>query len=133
MNDRSSGTTAELWASGGVSAHREDHKIVEHPAVGPIAADRDVLTDGDAELKIVILTAAPDTEDETRLRLAFLSGVAHPARSPVLGPAAVQHHDHPRPRRPRDPEPGDRVARRERLDAGNRDKDHLAIWRNPYR
>jgi transcriptional regulator with XRE-family HTH domain len=72
---------AELWASGGVSAHREDHKIVEHPAVGPIAVDCDVLTDGDAELKIVILTAAPDTEDETKLRLAFLSGVPHPARS----------------------------------------------------
>jgi hypothetical protein len=28
----------------------------------------------DAELKIVILTAAPDTEDETKLELAFLSG-----------------------------------------------------------
>ena len=27
-----------------------------------------MLTDGDAELKIVILTAAPGTEDETKLR-----------------------------------------------------------------
>jgi transcriptional regulator with XRE-family HTH domain len=67
---------AELWAAGGVGAHREDHKIVEHPAVGPIALDCDVLTDSDAELKIVILTAAPDTEDETKLRLACLSGVS---------------------------------------------------------
>lgn len=65
---------AELWAAGGVSAHREDHKIVEHPAVGPIAMDCDVIIDGDAELKIVILTAAPDTEDQTKLELAFLSG-----------------------------------------------------------
>jgi transcriptional regulator with XRE-family HTH domain len=70
---------AELWAAGAVSAHREDHKIIEHPAVGPIAVDCDVLTDGDAELKIVILTAAPDTEDETKLRLAFLAGVHDPA------------------------------------------------------
>ena len=69
------GRFAELWASGVVAAHREDRKIVAHPAVGPITVDCDVLTDGDAELKIVILTAAPDTEDETRLRLAFLSGV----------------------------------------------------------
>lgn len=61
---------AELWAAGAVGAHREDHKIVEHPAVGPVAVDCDVLTDGD--LKIVILTAAPDSEDETRLRLAYL-------------------------------------------------------------
>jgi len=72
---------AELWASGAVGAHREDHKIIEHPAVGAVAVDCDVLTDGDAELKIVILTAAPDTEDETRLRLAFLAGVPDPARS----------------------------------------------------
>ncbi len=68
---------AELWAAGTVGSHREDRKIIEHPAVGPIAVDCDVLTDGDAELKIVILTAAADTEDETRLRLALLSGVAH--------------------------------------------------------
>lgn len=71
---------AELWAAGVVGAHREDQKIVEHPTVGPIAVDCDVMTDGDAELKIVILTAAPDTEDETKLRLAFLSGVPDPAR-----------------------------------------------------
>lgn len=72
---------AELWADGAVGAHREDHKIVEHPTVGPIEVDCDVMTDGDAELKIVILTAAPDTEDETKLRLAFLSGVPDPTRS----------------------------------------------------
>jgi transcriptional regulator with XRE-family HTH domain len=67
---------AELWASGAVGAHREDHKIVEHPAVGPIAVDCDVLTDGDAELKMVILTAAAGTEDETKLRLALVTGAA---------------------------------------------------------
>jgi hypothetical protein len=47
---------AELWASGAVGAHREDDKIVEHSAVGSIAVDCDVLTDGDAELKTVVLT-----------------------------------------------------------------------------
>ena len=66
---------AELWATGTVSAHREDRKIVEHPAVGPIIVDCDTLTDGEAELKIVILTAAPGTEDETKLRLAIIAGV----------------------------------------------------------
>ena len=72
---------AELWASGAVGAHREDHKIVQHPATGPIAVDCDVLTDGDAERKIVVLTAARDTEDETRFRLAVVSGMYDPARS----------------------------------------------------
>ena len=66
---------ATLWSSGTVAAHREDHKVVHHPTAGPINVDCDVLTDGDAELKIVLLTAAPDSEDETKLRLAVVSGV----------------------------------------------------------
>lgn len=70
---------AELWTSGTVGAHREDHKTIQHPAVGPVVVDCDVLTDGDSELKIVILTAAPDSEDETKLRLAVIAGVESPA------------------------------------------------------
>ncbi|MFI0444070.1 helix-turn-helix transcriptional regulator [Actinomadura sp. 6N118] len=66
---------AELWVSGAVGAHQEDRKIVAHPAVGPITVDCDVMTEGEADRKIVILTAAPDTEDETKLRLAVLSGI----------------------------------------------------------
>ncbi|XUL85751.1 helix-turn-helix transcriptional regulator [Streptomyces galilaeus] len=61
-------TFARLWASGTVAAHREDHKMVRHPVVGAIDVDCDVLTDGDSELKIVILTAAPGSSDEARLR-----------------------------------------------------------------
>ncbi len=64
---------AALWAAGAVGAHREDLKVVEHPSVGPIMVNCDVLTDGDAERKIVVLTAAPGTEDETKLRLALLT------------------------------------------------------------
>ncbi|WP_232323494.1 helix-turn-helix transcriptional regulator [Catenuloplanes japonicus] len=58
---------AALWAEGAVGAHREEHKIIDHPD-GPITVDCDVVTDGDAELKIVILTAAPGSDDEARLR-----------------------------------------------------------------
>jgi len=71
---------AGLWAAGAVGAHREDRKIINHPAVGPVAVDCDVMTDGDAELKIVILTAAPGSEDETKMQLALLAGVSVPAR-----------------------------------------------------
>lgn len=67
-------TFARLWAAGTVGAHREDHKVVQHPSVGPITVDCDVLTDGEAELKIVILTAVPDSPDETKLRLAAIAG-----------------------------------------------------------
>ena len=65
---------AELWAAGAVSAHRADRKVIEHPAVGPVRVDCDVLTDGDDELKIVVMTAAPDTDDATLLRLAAVAG-----------------------------------------------------------
>ncbi|MEU1804127.1 helix-turn-helix transcriptional regulator [Streptomyces sp. NPDC019937] len=64
---------AELWATGEVSAHREDHKTIDHPAVGPVTVDCDVLTDGDSELKIVIMTAVPGSEDETKLQLTAIA------------------------------------------------------------
>jgi len=66
---------AELWATGAVAAHREDHKTVHHPEIGPIAVDCDTLTDGDSELKIVIMSAVPGSPDETKLRLATIAGV----------------------------------------------------------
>ncbi|WP_307543329.1 helix-turn-helix transcriptional regulator [Streptomyces sp. V3I8] len=65
---------AELWAAGGVAAHREDQKTIDHPAVGPVTVDCDILTDGDFDLKIVIMTAAPGSEDETKLKLTAIAG-----------------------------------------------------------
>ncbi|MFS7876053.1 helix-turn-helix transcriptional regulator [Streptomyces asiaticus] len=61
-------TFARLWASGTVAAHREDRKTVEHPEAGPVDVDCDVLTDGDSDFKIVILTAVPGSADEAKLR-----------------------------------------------------------------
>lgn len=65
---------AELWAAGEVTTNREVHKTVDHPSVGAVTVDCDVLTDGDTELKIVIMTAAPGSEDETKLHLATVVG-----------------------------------------------------------
>ncbi|MFF1441979.1 helix-turn-helix domain-containing protein [Streptomyces sp. NPDC058295] len=64
-------TFARLWASGAVGAHREDRKTIEHPEVGPVEVDCDVLTDGDSDLKIVILSALPGSAHAARLRLAL--------------------------------------------------------------
>ncbi|OQR65607.1 transcriptional regulator [Streptomyces maremycinicus] len=69
---------AELWATGSVAAHREDHKTIDHPTVGPVSVDCDILTDGDFDLKIVIMTAAPGGEDETKLRLTAIAGQPMP-------------------------------------------------------
>ncbi|MFD7921511.1 helix-turn-helix transcriptional regulator [Streptomyces sp. NPDC059740] len=65
---------AELWAAGEVAAHREDRKTIDHPSVGPITVDCDVLTDGDSERKIVIMTAVPGSEDESKLKLTTIAG-----------------------------------------------------------
>ncbi|MFD9004532.1 helix-turn-helix transcriptional regulator [Streptomyces sp. NPDC059582] len=73
-------TFARLWASGTVAAHREDRKTIEHPGVGLVEVDCDVLTDGDSDLKIVVLTAAPGSVDEARLKLAMASSEAPDGR-----------------------------------------------------
>ncbi|MFI9598234.1 hypothetical protein [Nonomuraea sp. NPDC052265] len=68
---------AELWAMGTVGtvgAHREDHKTIHHPLVGPTRVDCDVLVGGDSGCKIVIMSAVPGSADETRLRLAAVAG-----------------------------------------------------------
>ncbi|MFE0351234.1 helix-turn-helix transcriptional regulator [Streptomyces griseoluteus] len=72
---------AELWANGEVAAHRENHKTIEHPAVGPVTVDCDVLTEGDSEHKIVIMTAVPGSEDETKLQLVAITGPAAASRA----------------------------------------------------
>ncbi|MCL6673664.1 helix-turn-helix transcriptional regulator [Streptomyces panaciradicis] len=74
-------TFARLWASGTVGAHREDRKRVEHPVAGAVEVDCDVLTDGDSELKIVILSAASGAANAAAFRLALSdrAAVATPA------------------------------------------------------
>jgi transcriptional regulator with XRE-family HTH domain len=82
-------TFAELWASGAVGAHREDHKIVEHPEVGPISVDCDVMTDGDADLKIVIHSTAAGSQDEQKLRQILRTQRDVPVDEPVAGDGVV--------------------------------------------
>ncbi|MEU7885649.1 helix-turn-helix transcriptional regulator [Microbispora bryophytorum] len=69
---------ARLWHSGAVGTHAEDRKTIRHPAVGDITVDCDVLSDSDTDLKIVVYTAVPGSEDETKLDLTHVAGVAAP-------------------------------------------------------
>jgi transcriptional regulator with XRE-family HTH domain len=66
---------AELWHDGTVGGHAEDRKIIKHPEIGDITVDCDVLNDSDTDLKIVIYTAPPGSEDATKLDLARITGV----------------------------------------------------------
>ena len=71
---------ARLWHEGAVGGHAEDRKIIRHPDIGEITVDCDVLNDSDTDLKIVIYTAAPGSEDESKLDLARVAGPAPPAK-----------------------------------------------------
>lgn len=67
---------AHLWGAGAVGFHAEDRKVIQHPSIGHITVSCDVLNDGDTDLKIVIYTAAPGSEDETKLDLSRVAGPA---------------------------------------------------------
>jgi transcriptional regulator with XRE-family HTH domain len=66
---------AALWHDAAVGHHTEDRKMIRHPDIGDITVDCDVLSDGDTDLKIVIYTAAPGSEDATKLDLALVAGI----------------------------------------------------------
>jgi MmyB-like transcription regulator ligand binding domain len=66
---------ARLWHEGAVGGHAEDRKVIRHPDIGEITVDCDVLNDSDTDLKIVIYTAVPGSEDESKLDLARVAGL----------------------------------------------------------
>ena len=67
---------ADLWESADPSRHHEParHKIIDHPTVGRIALDCDTLTVAVEDLRIMVYTAEPGTEDAERLALATVVG-----------------------------------------------------------
>jgi transcriptional regulator with XRE-family HTH domain len=65
---------AELWDSGTVGRHEAARKTIDHPHVGPLTLDCDVLTVAGSDLRIMIYTAEPGTEDAERLALLTVLG-----------------------------------------------------------
>lgn len=67
---------AALWESGEVGSPQDQsrHKIIDHPDVGPIALDCDTLIVAGDDLRIMVYTAEPGTEDAGRLALAVVLG-----------------------------------------------------------
>ena len=70
---------AQLWRAGAVGEHAEDRKTIVHPVVGEITVDCDVLSAGDTDLKIVVLTAPAGSEDARRIEGACTAALAHAA------------------------------------------------------
>jgi transcriptional regulator with XRE-family HTH domain len=66
----------ELCESGDLEPHHDygRHKVVDHPDVGLITLDCDTLIVAADDLRIMIYTAEPGTEDSERLALAVVLG-----------------------------------------------------------
>ncbi|MET7315920.1 helix-turn-helix transcriptional regulator [Streptomyces thermoviolaceus] len=65
---------AELWDSGAVGEHTAARKTIRHPRVGPVTLDCDVLSVAGSDLRIMVYTAEPGTEDAERLALLMVLG-----------------------------------------------------------
>jgi DNA-binding XRE family transcriptional regulator len=64
----------ELWDSGAVDGPLSARKMIDHPQVGPITLDCDVMLVAGADLSIMIYSAEPGTEDAERLALLAVLG-----------------------------------------------------------
>lgn len=66
----------ELWDAGAPEPSQETsrHKVVDHPLVGRITLDCDTLIVAADDLRIMVYTAEPGTEDAERLDLAIVLG-----------------------------------------------------------
>lgn len=66
----------ELWERDlpGDATDASKRKIIDHPAVGPIELDCDALIVAGDDLRIIVYTAEPGTEDAERLALAVVLG-----------------------------------------------------------
>lgn len=63
-----------LWAQARVAEHRASSKTATRTAVGPIRIDCDVLTVPGSDLRVVVYTARPGSEDAQKLELLTVVG-----------------------------------------------------------
>ena len=65
---------AALWAQHEVAQRFADHKVLLHPQIGPIELDCQALFTEDQHQALLVLTAAPRSEAEEKLRLLSVLG-----------------------------------------------------------
>jgi MmyB-like transcription regulator ligand binding domain len=66
---------AELWEQRAVARRSASSKTFEHPEVGRLTRDCDVLTVQGSDLRLVVYTAPPGSPDAEALALALLDAV----------------------------------------------------------
>lgn len=65
---------AQLWDAGALGQHEAASKTIDHPQVGSLTLDCDVLSVAGSDLRIMIYTAEPGTQDTERLELLAVLG-----------------------------------------------------------
>jgi len=71
---RSNPQFAHLWELATVAHHGNERKTIDHPALGELELDCDVLSVHGADLRIIVFTAAPGSEAAGKLRLLSVLG-----------------------------------------------------------
>jgi transcriptional regulator with XRE-family HTH domain len=71
---RSNPQFADLWELSTVAHHGTERKTIDHPALGELELDCDVLSVHGADLRIIVFTAAPGSEAAGKLRLLSVLG-----------------------------------------------------------
>jgi len=71
---RTSALFEELWESAIVAQHEGARKTIDHPHVGALTLDCDILTVIGSDLRIMVYTAEPGTQDSERLALLSVIG-----------------------------------------------------------
>lgn len=65
---------AELWDAGAVGRQEASRKTVDHPQLGPLTLDCDILSVAGSDLRIMVYTAEPGTQDAERVALLGVLG-----------------------------------------------------------
>lgn len=72
---------ARLWEGSAVAHHGSERKTIDHPQLGPIELDCDVLSVHGADLRIIVFTTAPGSEGADKLRQLAVLGIREMASS----------------------------------------------------
>jgi transcriptional regulator with XRE-family HTH domain len=64
-----------MWQERPVAARGSDRKTIDHPEVGPVTVDCDILKVQGADLRLIVYSAAPGTPDAEKLALLGVVGL----------------------------------------------------------
>ena len=64
---------AELWEQRPVARHISDRKTIDHPEIGPVTVDCDELTVAGSDLRIIVYSAPPGSDDARALALLSIT------------------------------------------------------------